>query len=120
MNCGLYCFPTQERGAVEKLLLQCAEVSYENITTIADEYRNKIEKSKELEQLRKECWAKSETVQEFYADKVQFGAISTVLKPDKPVRFAIKDKLIRQKYKKKYMEIPEFECLYNFLESKLN
>ena len=39
-----------------------------------------------------------------YADKVQFGAISTVLKPDKPVRFSIKDKIIRTKYKKNIYE----------------
>lgn len=54
-----------------------------------------------------------------YADKVQFGAISTVLKPDKPVRFSIKDKIIRTKYKKLYMKIPEFEVLYTFLEENL-
>ena len=54
-----------------------------------------------------------------YADKVQFGAISTVLKPDKLVRFSIKDKIIRTKYKKIYMKIPEFEVLYTFLEENL-
>lgn len=59
----------------------------------------------DYQDLRKKCWAKKETVQEFYSDKVQFGAISTVLKPDKPVRFAIKGKLIRSEYLDLYGEI---------------
>lgn len=61
------------------------------------------------EMIGKECCAKDKDIQEFYADKVQFGAISTVLKPDKPVRFSIKDKLIRTGYKASYMEIAEFK-----------
>lgn len=66
-----------------------------------------------------DCWAKKASIQEFYSDKVQFGAISTVLKPDKPVRFAIKDKLIKKKYFDKYMALPEFKKLHNFLQNNL-
>ncbi len=69
--------------------------------------------------LRCDCWAKKKNIQEFYADKVQFGAISAVLRPDKPVRFSIKDKLIRKQYKNQYMEIPEFKVLYEFLLNEL-
>lgn len=118
--CCLHCFPTQERGAIEKLLLECTKISYGQINDMSYEYRYKVEHSETLKDMRKECWAKSDDVQEFYADKVQFGAISSVLKPDKPVRFTIKDKLIRKKYKEKYMEIPEFEVLYTFLENRLS
>ncbi len=64
-------------------------------------------------------FSKKEAVQEFYSDKVQFGAISTVLKPDKPIRFAIKDKLIKSEYLDKYMELPEFKDLHNFLQNNL-
>lgn len=71
------------------------------------------------EMIGKECCAKDKDIQEFYADKVQFGAISTVLKPDKPVRFSIKDKLIRTGYKASYMEIAEFKMLYDFLQNNL-
>ena len=39
------------------------------------------------------------------------------LKPDKPVRFSIKDKLIRTGYKASYMEIAEFKMLYDFLQN---
>ena len=52
----------------------------------------------EYAEIRKKCWAKKDEIQEFYADKVQFEAISAVLKPDRPVRFAIKDKIIRKEY----------------------
>lgn len=52
-------------------------------------------------------------------DKVQFGAVSAVLKPDKPVRFAIKDKVVKSDYFDLYMNIPEFRTLHNFLQQNL-
>lgn len=116
--CKLHLFPTEGCGAIEKLLLECATITYGDLTEDALNYRKSILDDKHSE-LRCKCWAKDSSVQEFYADKVQFGAISTVLKPDKPVRFSIKDKLIRTKYKDLYMEIPEFEALYTFLEENL-
>ena len=88
------------------------------MTEDALNYRKRILEDKYCE-LRQKCWAKESDVQEFYADKIQFGAISTVLKPDKPVRFSIKDKLIRTDYKELYMKIPEFEALYRFLDETL-
>lgn len=116
--CKLHLFPTEGCGAIEKLLLECAEITYKELTADASKYREFI-LDKKYDKLRKECWTKSEAVQEFYADKVQFGAISTVLKPDKPVRFSIKDKLIRKDYKDLYMEIAEFKLLYDFLQDNL-
>lgn len=116
--CKLYLFPASGVGAIEKLLLECSNISYNRLYQDAQEYRNKI-MSEDYQELRKKCWAKKETVQEFYSDKVQFGAISTVLKPDKPVRFAIKDKLIRSEYLDLYMDLPEFKELHNFLQNNL-
>lgn len=116
--CKLHLFPTEGCGAIEKLLLECAAITYGDLTEDALNYRQCVLDDKYGE-LRSECWAKDSNVQEFYADKVQFGAISTVLKPDKPVRFSIKDKIIRTKYKKLYMKIPEFEVLYTFLLKNL-
>lgn len=46
----------------------------------------------EYAEIRKKCWAKKDEIQEFYADKVQFEAISAVLKPDRPV-FALRLKI---------------------------
>ncbi len=116
--CKLYLFPTSGVGAIEKLLLECSYISYNNLCQDAKEYRDKI-MTDDYQELRKDCWAKKDSIQEFYSDKVQFGAISTVLKPDKPVRFAIKDKLIKKKYFDKYMALPEFKKLHNFLQNNL-
>lgn len=118
LSCKLHLFPTNGCGAIEKLLLECAKITYGELFDDALKYRECIS-DKKHEKLRKECWAKDKEIQEFYADKVQFGAISTVLKPDKPVRFSIKDKLIRTDYKASYMEIEEFKMLYDFLQNNL-
>lgn len=116
--CKLYLFPSSGVGAIEKLLLECSKITYSKLYQDAQEYRNRI-MSEDYQELRKKCWAKKKTVQEFYSDKVQFGAISTVLKPDKPVRFTIKDKLIKSEYLDLYMNLPEFKKLHNFLESNV-
>lgn len=118
LRCKLHLFPTNGCGAIEKLLLECAKITYGELFDDALKYREFISDEK-YERLRRECWAKDKDIQEFYADKVQFGAISTVLKPDKPVRFSIKDKLIKTGYKALYMEIAEFKMLYDFLQNNL-
>lgn len=114
LNCFLHLFPSNGEGAVEKLLLQCAQVSYDRLFLDAEEFRKKI-MDDEYQALRKECWASDKNIQQFYSDKVQFGAMSAVLKPDRPVRFTIKDKIIRTSFFNEYMQIPEFEKLHNFL-----
>lgn len=118
IGCKLYFFPMSGCGAVEKLLLECAEVSHNQLYLCAQKFRNEI-MEQEYGELRKEYWTKNELIQEFYADKVQFGAVSTVLKPDKPVRFAIKDKLIRTEYFDSFIGLPEFKNLYDFLHNNL-
>lgn len=115
ISCKLYLFPSEGCGAIEKLLLECASKVYGELSEEARKFKESILQDS-YDGLRHKCWAKDEKVQEFYADKVQFGAISTVLKPDRPVRFTIKDKLIKKKYKDLYMGIPEFAVLYEFLD----
>lgn len=114
VKCNLYFFPNTGEGAIEKLLLECAQISYSRLFSDAMEYKDKIMEV-DYEELRKECWATDEQIQEFYSEKVQFGAISTVLKPDRPVRFTIKDKIIRKCFFEDYMNITEFKQLYEFL-----
>lgn len=118
MNCKVHLFPENGSGAVEKLLLECANVTYGHLCEIAGVFKKDIMEA-EFEDIRNKCWAKNTKIQEFYADKVQFGAISTVLKPDRPVRFTIKDKIFHRKDLEKYDALPEFKALYKFLESNL-
>lgn len=118
ISCKLHLFPSNGVGAIEKLLLECTNILNAGLYQDAMEYRNKI-MGDDYQEIRKTCWAKKEEVQEFYADKVQFGSISAVLKPDKPVRFAIKDKLITSSCFNMYMELPEFKELHNFLQNNL-
>lgn len=69
--------------------------------------------------IRKECWAKDKKIQEFYADKVQFGIVSSVVKPDRPLRFTIKDKLFHKNCLDDYKKLPEFKLLLDFLQDNL-
>lgn len=116
--CKLHLFPATGTGAIEKLLLECINVTNSSLYQDAQEYRNKI-MSDAYQELRGTCWAKNKIIQEFYADKVQFGVVSAVLKPDKPVRFAIKDKVITSDFFDLYMKLPEFKELHNFLRDNL-
>lgn len=118
MQCKLYLFPSHDVGAIEKLLLECTEVTYNSLFQDAQGYKNRIMQD-EYQELRKRCWANKKSVQEFYSDKVQFGAVSAVLRPDKPVRFAIKDRLIKSDYFGKFMQLPEFKQLFGFLTDNL-
>ena len=72
----------------------------------------------EYAEIRKKCWAKKMRYKSFMQIKVQFEAISAVLKPDRPVRFAIKDKIIRKEYYDLYMQIPDFKKVYDFFGGK--
>ena len=110
--------PSSGRGAIEKVLLKCVEKSYDTLTKDAENFKMVVMQP-EYADIRKKCWAKKDEIQEFYADKVQFEAISAVLKPDRPVRFAIKDKIIRKEYYDLYMQIPDFKKVYDFLVENL-
>lgn len=118
ISCKIHLFPENGSGAVEKLLLDCADTTYGFLCNDAKDFRKKI-MSEQYSEIRKVCWAKDLNIQEFYADKVQFGVISAVVKPDRPVRFAIKDKIFRKKYLEEYKKVPEFKLLLEFLENNL-
>ena len=45
----------------------------------------------------RQSWG-TKQVQNFYADKVQFGIISTILKPDKTIAMTIRDKIIKKRF----------------------
>ncbi len=118
IKCNFYLFPSSGTGAIEKLLLECANISYAQLFQDAKNYKDII-MTEDYKKLRKDCWASNEEIQTFYSDKVHFGAIASVLKPDRPVRFTIKDKLIRSKYYDSYMKLPEFQKLHNFLVTNI-
>ena len=118
MPCYIHFFPSDGIGAVEKLLLECTEISYPALYREAQRYAD-VFMTDEYSKIRKECWASDERIQTFYADKVQLGAVSSVLKPDRPVRFTIKDKIIRSKFGEAYLKRPEFKKLYDFLTNLL-
>jgi hypothetical protein len=46
----------------------------------------------EFSAFRSKNWVADKMKQDFYADKVQFGAIASALKQDRPVGFAIKER----------------------------
>lgn len=118
LSCKLHLFPEHGSGAVEKLLLDCANITYSSLCADAFTFRSKVMKDL-YSDLRRQCWAKDASIQEFYADKVQFGAVSSVLKPDRPVRFTIKDKIFHRKYAQQYQKVAEFQMLMNFLVKNL-
>lgn len=118
ISCKLHLFPEHGNGAVEKLLLDCASITYPFLCEDALAYRREIMQD-QYSDLRKKHWAKDIDIQEFYADKVQFGAVSSVLKPDRPVRFTIKDEIFHRKYEQQYQKVTEFQLLMQFLKENL-
>ena len=120
---GLYlCYkihqiPQTDEGAVEKLLLQMLGQIEPELAECAGNYRSRI-MDERFDRLHT-SWAKDRKVQEFYADKVQLGAALAVLKPDRPVGYAIKDCVVDSKKKQELMEIEEFKSLYQRLNNWL-
>lgn len=117
-QCDLYILPQKGQGAVEKVLLQIADKIYPEVTEKAAVYRNAIMED-DFQELRKKKWAKDTEIQEFYADKAQLGAITSVLKPDRPVGYAVKDELILKRKIDELKTIEEFNVLVKYLEEKL-
>lgn len=101
--------PQTGEGAVEKVLLQMLEQIEPELAGCAGNYRSQI-MDESFERLHT-SWAKDKRVQEFYADKVQLQAALAVLKPDRPVGYAIKDCMVDRKKKQELMEIEEFKNL---------
>jgi len=115
---SIYVYPQCGYGAVEKILLLIAEYNYPELTKVSLQFRQQLEKE-QFSGLRKKNWAKDSEIQEFYADKVQFGAIVAALKPDRPVGFAIKDNLIKKENQSGLMQIEEFQKLYQYLKERI-
>ncbi|MBP3489096.1 MAG: hypothetical protein J6K53_11935 [Roseburia sp.] len=109
--------PQKGEGAVEKLLLGMLGKIEPGLAECAGNYRSQI-MDERFERLHR-SWAKDRKVQEFYADKVQLGAALAVLKPDRPVGYAVKDCLVDSKKKQELMEIEEFQSLYQRLNDWL-
>lgn len=113
----IYIIPKNGQGAIEKLLLGCAEKVCENdVYCLSEKVRNKL--NEDCFNRIRQSWGK-EQVQDFYADKVQFGIISAILKPDKTIAMTVKDKIIRKEFLKQLKKIDEYNSLYEFLKSKL-
>ena len=114
-----YCFfdyilPLNSFGAVEKIILDLSNRVYEDLTSEAKLYRDSIEKKEQFAAYR-EKWAKPE-YQPLYADKVQVGAITAVLKPDSSPAMMVKDKLITRNNLDIVLESEEIKGLISFLD----
>ena len=113
----IYIVPQKGYGAIEKLLLSCAgKICENNVYCLAEKVRNKLNED-DFSKIRR-SWGKTQ-VQDFYADKVQFGIISAILKPDKTIAMTVKDKLIRKEFLVQLKEVDEYNSLYEFLKRKL-
>jgi hypothetical protein len=115
---SLYTYPQNGFGAVEKILLEVTQNLYPELSEKAMTFRNELMQA-EFSDLRSKNWVADKTKQDFYADKVQFGAIASALKPDRPVGFAIKDWLIGRKKLDKLETVEEFQMLYRYLRERM-
>ncbi|QNU67913.1 hypothetical protein EHE19_005555 [Ruminiclostridium herbifermentans] len=118
VQCYMNFIPQEGQGAIEKLLLDCSKINFSSLFDLTNTFREQL-LAEGYSDIRKKYWATNDEVQSFYADKVQFGFISSVLKPDRPMRYTIKDEIISSKFEKELLEIPEYYNLYNFIKSKL-
>jgi hypothetical protein len=115
---SIYIYPQRGIGAVEKILLEMTENIYPDLFEISFGFRSELMKA-EFCDFRRENWVSEAVQQDFYADKVQFGSIASALKPDRPVGFAVRDKLIRKENMDKLNQMEEFRKLYDFLTEKI-
>lgn len=113
----LYKIPQIGNGEIETLLLSCAQKLYPEIYSKTETFKQEILKDPALANIRK-SWSKNEQIAHFYANKMQMECISAVLKPDKPIAMAVKDKIIR-KNQDCLQEIEEYRNLENFLKNLL-
>lgn len=110
----IHLIPQSGAGAVERLLLQILEHTRPELAGCARNYREAIMEDAFVK--LRERWAKGAQKQELYADKVQLGAALAVLKPDRPIGYAVKDCMLEKKSREELMKIEEFKALYQRLE----
>lgn len=106
--------PQNGEGAVEKLLLEMLERIEPELAACAAAYREQI-MDDAFEHIRGK-WCRDKAVQEFYADKVQLGAALAVLKPDRPVGYAVRDCIVVKDRKQELMGTKEFSTLYQRMQ----
>lgn len=115
----VYAYPKNGMGTVEKILLEVSGQIYPDLMRIAENTRTAVFE-KQYDELRSKKWSKSVEVQEFYGDKVQIGTLASILKPDRPIGYAIKDEIIKTKYLTELDKVEEFRKLQDFLKSNID
>lgn len=116
-SCPVYRIPAKKQGAVESVLLDCAKVTYPELYGVARRFKDAMFEE-QFENVRRK-WAKTSEIQKFYGDKVHFGAIATVLKPDRPVGYVVRDELVNRKNIEKMEGVEEFKGIVEFLGNEL-
>lgn len=116
-SCPVYMIPAKKQGAVESVLLDCTKVVYPELYDAAGQFKDTMFEE-QFESVRKK-WAKTSEIQKFYGDKVHFGAIATVLKPDRPVGYVVRDELVNRKNIEKIESVEEFKGIVAFLMNEL-
>ncbi len=115
----VYAYPENRTGTVEKILLEIGGKIYPDLMHIAENTRAAVF-DEQFDDLRSKKWSKNVEVQEFYGDKVQIGTLASILKPDRPIGYAIKDEIIKTKYLTELDKVEEFRKLQDFLKSNID
>lgn len=108
------CLPFNRNGAVETLILEIAEKIHPDLWEESGNYRKRICDEKFARY--RDDWAKTEIHQNLYADKLQVGAITAVLKPDSSPAMMIKDKLIKKNNLEDIRNNEEIQKLLEFFD----
>ncbi len=106
--------PFDKKGAVEALILDIADKTHHDLFEVSCGYKEKIEDERFT--CYRDEWSKSVAHQKMYADKVQVGAITAVLKPDSSPAMMVRDKLIRKSNIDEIRDDSEIRKLIDFLE----
>ncbi len=105
--------PFDKKGAVEALILDIADKMHHDLFEVSCGYKEKIEDERFT--CYRDEWSKSVEHQKLYADKVQVGAITAVLKPDSSPAMMVRDKLIRKSNIDEIRDNSEIRKLIEFL-----
>ncbi len=112
---SLCIIPADRKGTIEKVVIDIASKIHPELTNEAGLYKKAIEEKEDYRKYRNK-WASDPQIQSFYADKVQVGAISTVLKPDSSPGIMINDILITEMDIDQICELPSIKRIVQYLE----
>ena len=118
LDFAYYVIPAKRTGAIETLLLEIAEEYHLELNHEAKKFKEAIESRQEFEQYRKE-WCTKKEIRPLYAEKIQLGAVASVLKPDSSPAMMIKDKLFSKNNLDILSGMPEVARLIAFLDTVL-